>query len=440
MAKLISKAKESKEFIKENIWKIRANKLDKRRGFFVKQLRIFSLAFRRFQEDNCMGEATALTYYTLFSIVPILALVFAIAKGFGFEVNLQEQLLDRYSEYSKVLNNAFVYANSLLSSAKGGVLAGFGVVLLLWSVMNLLINIETSFNEIFEVKVGRTWIRKITDYLTIIIVGPILLIISGSITVALQTKFGNIELLGMFVTFLINLLAYILIAGVFVFLYLALPNTKVHVGSAIKAAIIATILFELLGWGYIRFQIGASRLNAIYGGFAALPLFLIWLQYSWYIVLFGAELTFAGQHIDYYELEEEVKQLSMRYKKVISLMVANIVAKRFYNGEPTLNANEISALLDLPSRLTKSILDEFVETGIFVEVKTEIDSEVLYQPGVTESKLTVQYIIDTLERKGVNQLPIGDTEELKNINHLMKEMDHLMDGQTGKLYVKDIVA
>jgi len=440
MANLVALAKKSMEFVSDKLWKIRLNKVDKRQGLLIRNLRILSLSFKGFKDDNCLTYATALTFYTLFSIVPILALIFAIAKGFGYEKDLQDQILKNYGEYKDILNNAFVYANSMLSTARGGVIAGFGIVLLLWSVMQLLVNIEDSFNDIWEITRGRTWVRKVTDYLTIMLVGPLLLIVSGGLTVAVQTRVGDMAFLGVAGTFFIKLFAYFLVAGVFTFLYMVMPNTKVKLKPAFVAAVIATILFELVGWAYIRFQVGANRMNAIYGGFAALPLFLIWVQYSWYIVLFGAELSYSYQNVDHYELEDEIEKISPRYKKVISLMIANLVSKRLYNNEKALTVVEISEKLDLPSHLTRVILNEFVETGIFVEVITETDKEIVYLPGVTESKFTVQFLIDSIEKKGINNLPINDTKELIHINKLMVEMDKSMDTVLGHMNVKDIVA
>lgn len=441
--KFLTSAKESVDFVSSKLWKVRINKLqDRRQGLLIKQVRIVALALKKFQEDNCLTTATALTFYTLFSIVPILALLFAIAKGFGYEQKLPElqaELLQRYPEYASILSSSFGYANSLLSTTEGGVIAGFGIVLLLWSVMKLLISIEDIFNRTWEVKAGRSWVRKVTDYLTIMMVGPILLIVSGGLTVAVQNQLGTMHMLSFVGTFFIKLLAYALVTGFFIFLYVVLPNIKVRFKAALFAAVIATLLFELVGWAYIRFQIGANRMNAIYGGFAALPLFLIWLQYSWYVVLLGANLAYAYQHVDHYELEDEIKNLSARYKKVLSLMIANLVAKRFYNGEKSLTGKQISEILDLPSRLTATLIQEFVITGVFVEVRTEDEKEVVYQPGITESKFTVQYLIDAMERNGVNSLPINDTMELIHINKLMQEMDKAMDTELGHIYIKDIV-
>ncbi len=439
MANLATVIKTFWHFFTEKIWHIRLDKVDKRQSFFLRQLRIFSLAIKGFNEDKCLTKATALTFYTLFSIVPVLALVFAISKGFGYEKDLQIMIAASYPEYKQILDQAFISANSMLANTRGGIIAGFGIVLLLWSVLKLLVNIEENFNEIWEIKKGRTWIRKVTDYLTVMLVSPLLLIVGGGLTVAIQTKVGSIHLLGSLSTILIQLLAFSLVACVFGFLYLVLPNTKVNFKSAIIAAIIGTILFELLEWAYVKFQIGANSLNAIYGGFAALPLFLIWVQYSWYVVLFGAEIAFANQNVDHYELENEISKLSVRYKKVISLMIANLVAKRFFEGEKPLNSIEIAQKLDLPVRLARTVINDFVTAGIFIEMRTDIEKEIVYQPGITESKLTVKNILEALEKNGVNNLPISDTSELIHINQLMHDLEKSLDNELGNTFIKDIV-
>lgn len=439
MANLVSVFKKAWHFVSEKLWLIRLDKVEKRQGFFLRQLRIFSLAVQGFNEDQCLTKATALTFYTLFSIVPILALAFAISKGFGFEKDLQAMIAGNYPEYKQVLDEAFVSANSMLANTKGGIIAGFGVVLLLWTVLKLLVNIEESFNEIWQIKKGRTWVRKITDYLTVMLISPIFLIVAGALTVAIQTKMGNIHLLSVVSTFFINILAYVLVAGVFTFIYIVLPNTKVTFNSAGIAGLIAMILFQLIQWAYLKFQIGANQMNAIYGGFAALPLFLIWVQYSWYVVLFGAEIAFANQNVGHYELENEITSLSARYKKVIALMVANIVSKEFFNGEKPMTSVQIAYKLDLPVRLARTIINEFVETGILVEMKSDIENDMVYVPGVTESKFTVKYVIGALEKNGVNNLPINDTAELIHINELMIELDKTMDTELGNTLVRNIV-
>lgn len=435
--------KRTTHFLNHKLWRVRLDKMDKKQGFFLKQLRIFALAIKGFNEDKCMLKSTALTYYTLFSIVPIIALAFAIAKGFGFQENLQQQLLADFSEQQDVLEQAFVYADKMLSNTKGGLIAGVGVVLLLWSVMSLLGSIENSFNEIWEIKRDRVWTRKITDYLSIMLIGPIFIILSGSLTVGLKsgldTIFSGFAFLSPLGFVLLKIFAFSLIWGMFVFLYMALPNTKVGFKSAALGAIVAALLFELLEWAYVSSQVGVGRYNAIYGSFAALPLFLVWVQYSWFVVMFGAELTFANQNVDHYELENDINHMSIRYKRVIALLIANYVVKNFQEGKKPYTAMHIAKKLDLPVRLARNIIFDFTETGIFNEVKMDEDNDVGYQPGISDSKLTVKFILDRLDEKGVNELPMENTDELKVVQALMKDMDELLNTSRGNILIKDLV-
>ncbi len=443
MANFVSVFKRATHFLNHNLWTVRLDKLNKKQGFLLKQLRIFSLAIKGFNEDRCLLKATALTYYALFSIVPVIALAFAIAKGFGFQEKLQQELLQKFNEQSTVLNQAFMYADSLLETTKGGVIAGFGVVLLLWSVMKLLGNIEDSFNEIWEIKRGRTWVRKITDYLSILLIAPIFMILSGGLTVMISTQLDAVTSHASFLSpvglIFMKLFAFTLVWAMFVFIYIVLPNTKVTFKAAVMGGLVAAILFELLQWAYLSFQIGAVRYNTIYGSFAALPLFLIWVQYSWFVVLFGAELAFANQNVDHYELENDINNISDRYKRVIALVIANLVVKNFNEGKPALTAMQIAKKLDLPVRLARLMIFEFTETGIFNEVRLAGDKEIGYQPGISDSKLSVKYIIDKLDEKGVNHLPIENSKELEIINHLMKEMDDVLNTSKGNTLVKDLV-
>lgn len=440
MAGIITIIKKGWGFVNEKLWVVRLDKMTKGQGFLVKQLRIFSLSVKGFNEDKCLTKATALTFYTLFSIVPILAIMFAIGKAFGYDEVLKDDIAKGYGQYSTVLDQAFIYADRMLSNAKGSVIAGFGIVLLLWSVISLLINIENSFNDIWEINKGRTWYRKVTDYITIIFIAPIFLVVSSGLTVYLQYfHTSDLWILSKATAVLLKLVSFVMLAGVFTFIYIVLPNTRVTFKSAAIAAIITTVLFELLQWAYINFQIGASRMNAIYGSFAALPLFLIWVQYSWYIILFGAELAFANQNVGHYELENEIQNISVRYKRVVALLVCNRIVKNFHEGKKPLNAKDIAGMLDLPMRLALTILNELVATKVLTEVKTASDKEIAYQPAISDSKLTIKFIIKRLDEKGVNELPIHDQVELSSINGLLTDLDRLMDNSTGNTLVKDII-
>lgn len=445
MFKLFSGVQKAVNFIGDKMWRIRLNKLDRKQGILIKQLRIITLAVKGFNEKKCLVKASALTYYMLFSIVPFLALLFAISKGFNLQQKLEAYLLHDFASHADILTQAFQYADKMLQTTQGSLIAGIGIVLLIYTVLSLLSSIENSFNEIWEIKKGRTFIRRITDYIAITLFAPILIFASSGVSIFLSTEVANIEglawlgHLGFLFKIFLKITSILLLSGMFTFIYIVLPNTRVKFKSAMWAGIVAAIAFDFLQWAYIKFQIGAVKYDAVYGSFAALPLFLIWVQYSWFIVLFGAELAFANQNVDHYELESDILNISTRYRRVISLLLANLVVKNFIAGNPPMTSTQIAGKLDMPVRLARLIIFDFTETKILVEVKTDKEKEVAYQPGVSESNLTVKYILDKLDTKGVNHLPIHSADELENIHKVMNDFDQVIKDNRGTVLVKDII-
>jgi len=329
-------------FVTVDIWRIRLEDLPFGKSFLIKQLRIFLLTVRGFDEDKCFTRASSLTFYTLLSIVPVAAILFAVAKGFGFESRLKRELFERFSgdAQQEVLWKVFDFAESMLQATKGGVMAGIGLVILFWSVINVLSQIEASLNDIWEIKESRTWGRKFSDYLAVMLISPILVLVSSSVTVFITTQITQlthqIKLLGaisplIFLSF--KLIPYVLIWILFTIIYVLMPNTKVNLKSGLVAGIIAGTIFQIVQWGYISFQIGTAKYNAIYGSFAALPLFLMWVQISWWVVLFGAELSFANQNIGTYEYEPDSNKVSPGFKKVLTLQIAHLLIKNFASGQ-----------------------------------------------------------------------------------------------------------
>lgn len=445
MKTIIDFIKNLVHFFTYKIWHIRESRLDKKQGFAIRQLRIMTLAIKGFNQDKCVVKASALTFYIMFALVPVLALLFAISEGFGLRKKLQQDLLNDLSSYREILSQAFDFADKMLQTVHGGFLAVVGVILIIYTVLKLLSSIEDSFNEIWQIKKGRTLLRRITDYVAITLFAPIFVIISSSITIFLSSEIGTIENIAwlskvdFIFKLLLKLFSILLVGGLFTFLFMALPNTKVKFRAAFIAGIVSAIFFEILQWAYIGFQIGAAKYNAVYGSFAALPLFLIWIQYSWFIVLFGAELAFAYQNVDHYELESEIKNISPRYKRVIALLIANLVVKNFTEGKKPLTAEQIAEKLDMPVRLARIIATDFIETGVFTEVKTEREKDVAYNPAVSETQLTVRYILNKLDTKGVNEMPIHSTHELESIHKVMNEFDEVLSTHKGNILVKDIL-
>jgi membrane protein len=433
------------DFIKTDIWRIRLKNLPRTQIFFIKQLRVVLLSLRGFSENKCRLRASALTFYSLLSVVPVVALGFGVAKGFGSEKNLEKQLLEKFPGQEDVLMQVIGFAHTLLEETKGGMIAGIGVVVLFWIVIKLLSNIERSFNDIWGIKEARSTGRKLSDYVSIMLICPILVIMSGSITVFIVTQVTLITerfaFLGVFspiIFFMFKLLPYCAIWGVFTFIYIFMPNTKVNFRSGLIAGVIAGTIYQIAQWAYISFQVGVAQYNAIYGSFAALPLFLIWLQISWLIVLFGAEISFALQNIDTYEFEPDCLRVSTSFKKLISLQTAHLLIKNFSNGHAPLTAIQISHTLETPIRLVSQILYEFVESGIASETKTEEYNQFAYQPSRDINILTIKYIFDALEQRGTDEIPVAQTRELKTLSEALKTFNDTIEKSPANRLLKDI--
>jgi membrane protein len=435
------------EFITTDIWRARLEDLPFGKSFLIRQLRIIILTLRRFDEDKCFFRASSLTFYTLLSIVPVAAMLFGIAKGFGFERLLRKELFERFpgEAQQEVLTKVIEFAESMLEATKGGLIAGIGLIVLFWSVVKVLGYIETSLNDIWEIKENRTWGRKFSDYLAVMIISPLLIIVSSSATVFITSQItqltNQIKLLGMispliFLSF--KLIPYVLIWILFSVIYILMPNTKVKLKTGIVSGIIAGTIFQIVQWAYISFQVGTARYNAIYGSFAALPLFLMWVQISWWGVLFGAELSFASQNVGTYEYEPDSSEISHAFKKLLTLRVAHLLIQNFSKCEPALTDLQISMRLEMPIQLLHQILYDLVESGLFVETRTRDDGAYGYQPACDINKFTINSIVETIEHHGSEGIPIAQTKELSALSDSLKQFSHEMENSPANKLLKDI--
>ena len=432
-------------FIRVDIWRIRLADLPFGRSFLIKQLRMIILAFRGYDEDRCLLRASSLTFYTLLSIVPVAAMFFGVAKGFGFERRLQEELFNRFPGQEEVLNQIISFSNSSLAQTQGGLIAAIGMLVLFWSVLKVLGHIEMALNDIWGIKESRSWGRKFSDYLSIMLISPLLVLISGSATVFIKTQVTQVtqkvELLGVIsplIFLLLKFTPYVLIWTLFTILYVIMPNTKVNFKAGLLGGVVAGTLYQIAQWGYISFQIGAAKYNAIYGSFAALPLFLMWLQISWWIVLFGAELSFANQNVDTYEYEPDSLKVSPGFKKLLALQIAHLVIKKFENGDRPLTDSQISAQLEMPIRLVHNLLFDLVESGLVSEIKTKADKKFAYQPARDINKMTIQYVLEALDRSGTDDIPVAKTQDYQALSDALQNFGEAMEKSSANKLLKDI--
>lgn len=437
--------KKVKQFVTTDVWRVRSSRLPRFKAFLLKHLRVVLLAMRGFTNDKCMLRASALTFLSLLSIVPVFAMAFGVAKGFGFEKRLEELLVDKLQGQEEVLGRIIDFSRTMLENTKGGIIAGIGVALLFWTVIKVLGNIENSFNDIWGVKVSRSMVRKFSDYIAIMLICPMLLILSSSLTVFISTQvtgiIAKISFLGpvsSLIYFLLNFLPYGVLWGLFSFIYIAMPNTKVNVSAGIFAGVAAGTIYQIIQWVYITFQIGASKYGAIYGSFAALPLFLVWLQVSWLIVLLGAEFSYSYQNVDMYEREPDCVNISYALRKLLLLRIVQVLVKRFADAQKPMTNGEVSAILEIPVRLTNELLFDLVNANIIIEVASAKEKVHAYQPAQDPANFSILYVIDALERSGSEMLEFHRNETFERLQSSMKNVHALFEKSPDNVLLKDI--
>jgi membrane protein len=432
-------------YLNTDIWRMRLSDLPSKKSFFIRHIRVIVLAIRGIIEDKCLQRASTLTFYSLLSIGPVVALALGIAKGFGLEKRLESQVLDKLPAQEEVLNQILQYARILLENTKGGVIAGIGVVILFWAVLKVFNHIELAFNDIWQIKKSRSWRRKLSNYLAFIVIAPILLMMYSSLPVFITTQLGLIagkialfQKISPLIYLLLKLFPYFLIWGLFTFIYILIPNTRVNFISGLLAGIIAGTIYLLVQWGYILFQIGVTRYNPIYGSLAALPLLLLWLHLGWIILLIGAEYSYAHQNVEIYEFEPDYMKISPYFKKLLTLQIVNLLTKNFSKGAAPLNAVKISQKLEMPVRLVHQILDELVDCGLVSNIKPDEYEESIYQPASDTNHWTIKFVTDALEKRGVSAIPVAQTQELKALAEKLRELGEAIEMSPANKLLKDI--
>lgn len=430
-------------FITHELWLIHDHKLRPLEAAMVKGLKVAVLSAQGFTKDDCPLRASALTLYSVLSIVPVIAMLFGIAKGFGFETTLAERLIDQLPQQDGLVIQLITFAQNLLESTKGSVVAGIGIIVLFWTVISLIGNIEESFNHIWKIPKGRSLSRKFSDYLSLMLLAPIILIVASSISVILRTQLnwlmytmGLPEVGAEAVLDVLGMLPLLLMIGLFAFVFLFMPNHQVQMRAGISAGIVTGLLYYLIQWIYLTLQIGASSYNAIYGSFAAIPLFVIWLQAAWMAVLFGCEIAFYLQNYENYRNNSRFANISFSLQKIIALQVSHLVIKEFTQMKAPLSADAIASRLVIPIAVIRPILQKLTASRIVVEFKPQEGEDEVYQPAVDPGVLTTAYVINALEQCGQNELP--DINQERVFADVVNDFRNLMERSVQNRLLKNL--
>ena len=395
------------EFLLKDLWHITEVKGGPLRRFYIYSVKSIYMTVKGYIQIDLSGKAAALAYKTVLSIVPMLAVVVGVAKGFGFQNFIYDFLKSYIPSQQSGLTQSFAFVEKYLSHIQGGVFLGIGLIVLFYTVFTLLSQIESSFNEIWEVKRGRSWRRKAVDYLALLLVIPVLMVLSSGLTLMMTTLksrfFGGYELITPLWELWFNLIPYFVFVIIFTALFMWMPVVKVKFVPALIAGSIAGVSFQLFQVLYMKGVFWISTYNAIYGSFAAVPLLLLWIQFSWMIALFCARLSFSIQNVRTFAYEKESNNISRRYFDFFALVIMTHIVQRFTDprGKAPHTILSLCESCRLPIALTSRIVEQLRLTGLIIEVNYDPkEQEVYYNPAIDPDKITVGLLLTRLDRYG----------------------------------------
>ncbi len=386
-------------FLRHDLWHVQRHNTTALAYCCCSLLKKLLLAVEFFTTRRVIDMAAALTYSTLLALVPILAVVFGVARGFGYNKYIEVWFRELLGSQPQAADAIINFVNSYLVHTKSGVLLGVGLVLMLYTVLMLTLNVEKTFNTIWQVKHRRSLYRAVTDYLAMLLLVPVVIVLVSGLSIA-----GA------------RLLPYVLMAVVFMAMYMCVPNTKVRLQVVIVPGILAGVGMQALQLFYIHAQVLLSSYNAIYGSFAALPLFMLWVQLSWTICLFGVQLCYTNQNMDELSFRLQVADISPRYRRLLAIILMSRVCQRFADGKRPYTALDLRRLTNIPIRITQDLLYMLVRAGLLSENSADgKDQEPTYQPAMTLQKLTVGAMVERLDSMGGWHLDIDLHEQLAQV-------------------------
>ncbi|MEO9967497.1 MAG: YihY/virulence factor BrkB family protein [Reichenbachiella sp.] len=434
--------KAASEFVKSEIWR---TEYEGWKGFKIKLLKILLITAKEFKKDKIVLQASALTYLTILSIVPLVAMIFGVSKGFGIENLIRNELDKIFFGQEVVKDTIFGMAQNVLSNDKGGLIIGISIIVLFFTVMKLLNNIEDVFNNIWGKQKARNIIRKFTDYLALIVISPILIILSSGVTIFVEQqlyKIGQTGEIEAYVTplaaFLVQLSPFVLIWLLFTMIYVIMPNTKVKFTNGLVAGIVAGTLFQIVQQGFITFSFLMSNYGAIYGGLAVIPLFFIFSQLSWVIVCIGGELSFAIQKVDEYIPDEKDVKFSTAEKKKIALLIVNTIVKSFEKDEKPWTKRGLSLDLQIPHRFVSNAVNRLVNAGVLARTLASEGVNYVYLPALDINQIDINLVIKKLEEDGERKLHESKVKSLLSIEKSLQQLESDIKDSKGNKLLKNI--
>lgn len=389
-------------FFKVTLWKKPSTKMQLL--FFSIIQRVY-LTIKFFVEQKMHYRASALSFELLLAIVPILAIIFAVAKGFGLQSFLEGKIQAAFASQPEMVTTLLNFTERYLSRVQGGVFLGVGIIMLLYTLFSLTQSIELAFNDVWKLKESRSFGRKVVDYIAVFFILPIFLVVSSGISIFLSSFINSLPdfyLLNSSLRFLLELLPYLLMIICCTSLYLFFPNTNVKFRSAFIAGVFSGIVIQVLIFLYIHSQVYLTGYNAIYGSFAALPLIMLWSKFIWITLLFGCTFSYVDHNINMFQKGIDYQNVSMPLLDFISLRLIYRIALRLYNKQTAPSIEDLSTNLDFPYNLVLKQLLLLEEAKLIEAAQPAGTTTMRYYLKVPIDLLTPSYVFNALYKVGSN--------------------------------------
>lgn len=414
LSRLIDLAKKTAKYCYEGVWS------DTRSGLIINVIKTLNLSVKSFFNADIQSTACAMSFRTLLATVPVLALLFAIGRGFGFASLMQTSLFNYFPSQREAIETGLKFVDSYLETASKGVFVGIGVIMLLWTLISLVSSGEAAFNKIWGVRKGRSFWRKLTDYTAIFLILPVLMISITGINVLMSTTLKSLMPYPEFsplISTVLDITGVVLTWLFFTGVYILVPNTKVKFPNALLAGVISGTCFIVLQWLFVSGQVYVSKYNAIYGSFAFLPLLMLWLQFVWIITFAGAVICYASQNIFRYSFSSHISAISDNYRHKAVIAVMAVIIDKFKKHETPPDANMIAVEYGFPISLTSGILEDLLDIGVVAKVLVDRrEQEFGYMPAVEIGSLTVENLLAKLSANGAADFIPGFEKQFREIS------------------------
>jgi membrane protein len=419
------------------IWDTSISSVPGWQAWLIRMLRIFLATARDIKGGLPTLRAMGLVYTTLLSLVPLLAVSFSVLKGFGVHNQVEPMLLNLLEPLGAQGVEITDKIIGFVDNVNVKVLGSLSLVFLFYTVISLLTKIEQAMNHTWRIRGYRSIIQRVTEYISIIMIGPVLIFAAIGLTASISSStvagaLAAMEGYGTLLWLISMITSFLLVVGAITFIYMVVPNEKVKLKSAVTGAVVAALLWRLTGWIFKSFIAGSTNYSAIYSGFAMLLVFMIWLYLSWLILLVGATIAFYHQHPERTSSRQQVIRLSSRLREKIALLVMLRIAQSFYYNSDRLNLNKLGKKLDIATEALSLVISPLIERGLIAE---SCDKNRVYLPARSLENIRIKEIWDAVrcarESAHLNPDNVASDQAVDSIlDNINESIDHTLQDIT----------